>query len=154
MTISLKLDTAAVESLFSEGSEARLQLQQAVINNVVDRMPTNSDLEVYVYNKFIEKQFVDLLTQNHKTVEFNNKMTNAALNSVGQLIDQTFAGVTREAFNQLEKEKFNELQEKLKKSVDQFFLEQQQHIIYQVRKHITIKMEEIVNTVFSEMKPS
>lgn len=151
MTISLKLDTAAVNSLFPEGSEARLQLQQAVINNVVDRMPSNSNLEAYVYDQFIKKQFVDLLTQNNKSVEFNNKMTNSALVTVGKLIDQTFAEATRKAFDQMEKEKINELQEKLKEKVDDFFLDQQQHIIYQIRKNITAKVEQIVNTMFSEI---
>lgn len=38
MTIHLKLDTAAVAALFPEGSEARLELQQGVINQIVNRL--------------------------------------------------------------------------------------------------------------------
>lgn len=41
MSIQLKIDTAALISLFPEGSEVRLELQQAVINevsrNIIDR---------------------------------------------------------------------------------------------------------------------
>lgn len=35
--IELKLDTAALNSLFPEGSEARVQLRQAVVQNFVNR---------------------------------------------------------------------------------------------------------------------
>lgn len=36
--VEIKLDTAAVESLFPEGEQARVDLQQAVINNIVKRI--------------------------------------------------------------------------------------------------------------------
>lgn len=44
--IILKLDTAAVASLFPEGSEARIDLQKAVIANIVDRISQTQALKV------------------------------------------------------------------------------------------------------------
>lgn len=49
--MEIKLDTNAVRSLFPEGSEARVKLQQAVINNIVNEMikvKTNEKLKEHI----------------------------------------------------------------------------------------------------------
>jgi hypothetical protein len=53
MSIQLKLDAAAMAALFPEGSEIRLELQQAVINETVRKIV---DRELSVTRNHIESQ--------------------------------------------------------------------------------------------------
>lgn len=53
MNVELKLDTAAVNALFPEGTEARVALQQAVINNITSNIldkRINEDIREQVRN--------------------------------------------------------------------------------------------------------
>lgn len=53
MSVQIKLDAAAVASLFPEGSEARLELQQAVINETVRKIV---DRELAKTRQLVEAQ--------------------------------------------------------------------------------------------------
>lgn len=60
MTIELKLDTNAVLSLFPEGSEARLDLQRAVVANVVKLVV---DRDIKAVTKTVEYEVRKISTQ-------------------------------------------------------------------------------------------
>lgn len=53
MSIQLKLDATAVAALFPEGSEVRLELQQAVINETVRKLV---DRELSTTRRLVEEQ--------------------------------------------------------------------------------------------------
>lgn len=46
MSIQLKLDTNALASLFPEGSDIQLKLQQAIIQNIADRFLKNKSIDI------------------------------------------------------------------------------------------------------------
>lgn len=63
MTIRLQLDTKAVESLFPEGSEARVDLQQAIVQNMANRLLNESSTEMI--RKIVKEEELSL----HQTLE-------------------------------------------------------------------------------------
>lgn len=60
MSIQLKLDAAAMAALFPEGSDIRLELQQAVINETVRKLV---DRELTATSAFIERQCKSIVEQ-------------------------------------------------------------------------------------------
>lgn len=63
MSIQLKLDAAAMATLFPEGSDIRLELQQAVINEtvrkVIDRELSSTRLHIEAQCKKVVKEALD-----------------------------------------------------------------------------------------------
>lgn len=153
MTIQLKLDTAAVESLFPEGSEARLTLQQAVIQNIVDRMPSSSGMEDFVYQQLIKKQFVDVLMNNTESFAFKQKLEKVTKKVIDDLFDQQIYQVTQTLYNQLRNEKFEQLQQKLDEKLERFFSQHEQNILANAKSVITHRMSAIVQEAFKDLSP-
>jgi len=58
MTMTIKLDAKAVRELFPEGSEARLQLSNAVVAEFVKR-DLQKHIEKVISNSFIDNQFLE-----------------------------------------------------------------------------------------------
>jgi hypothetical protein len=154
MSIILKLDTAAVESLFTEGSEARLQLQHAVIDNIVENMPASSQLEDYVYKQFIKKQFVDVLNSSSDSFHFEERLHNAAKKTVDDMFDEKIYEVTQILHSKMKNEKFDKLEKSLNDKLDSFFKSQESSIILNIKRIIIEKMNSIVTSVFEEMSPT
>ena len=153
MTIQLKLDTSAVESLFPEGSEARLTLQQAVIQNIVDRMPSSSGMEDFVYQQFIKKQFVDVLMNNTESFAFKQKLEKVAKKVIDDLFDQQIYQVIQTLYNQLHNDKFEQLEQKLDKKIEIFFIQHEQNILVNTKSIITRRMSAIVQEAFKDLSP-
>jgi hypothetical protein len=154
MTISLKLDTAALQTLFPEGSEARLELQQAVIANIVEKMPASSQLEDYVYKQFIKKQFVDVLNSSSDSFHFKERLHDAAKKVVNDMFDEQIYTVTQILHSRMRDEKYDKLAQSLNDKLDSFFQRQEKDIIHNIRRIITEKMNNIVAGVFEEMSPT
>ena len=111
--ISLKLDTNAVLSLFPEGSEARVELQNAIIKNVVDSIvgkkvdeKISSLINDYVTYKFpstvelqkiIDKKFEDFVTNKG----WGSPTTNYT--GIKKLADKVKSGVETECETVIEK---------------------------------------------------
>ena len=101
MAVELKLDTAAVVSLFPEGSEVRLKLQQAVINevvkNLIDRRIKELQAEINTRIQSIEnearKAFTDELTRKG----FDRKWGNLVLSDAAKSL---IAEQARSAFSE------------------------------------------------------
>ncbi len=92
--LELKIDTQALNALFPEGSEARLNLQQAVIQNFADRLIKGQGAEAVV--KYLQTNLAPQVKfQIEKTME--EYMTKANW-SRGATINADFAKMVSQEF--------------------------------------------------------
>lgn len=116
--VELKLDTAAVNALFPEGTQARVDLQQAVINNVVTGILSKRIDEVLV--KQIHTAVLDMgletslrtLVQNEleaylKKRSWNTRsdlLTDISKTTVKAAVDQEVKNLSASLFDEIIKE--------------------------------------------------
>ena len=57
ITPKITLDGHALEKLFPPGTQAYLEIKQFAVDQIVNRMAPTPELEAYVHEQFIKKQF-------------------------------------------------------------------------------------------------
>jgi len=155
MDARLVLNGAALERLFPPGTEAFLEIKQYAINQIVDRMAPTADLEAYVHEQFIKKQFIDVLKNQtsgsaYTTCGLSDKARENIKDYVTQLINQQIRSTAKELFAEMEEEALNQFKAEINIRLENFFSDQTTAIIKHCRKFITEKMQKIIQTAIEE----
>lgn len=160
--IQLKLDTNAINSLFPEGTEARLNLQAAVIKNIVDSvvgkkvteeidncivthvsamMPPKHEIE-----KIVQNQFADYI---QKRYTYSN-VFDANYSGIRQIKDVITENVKQQCANLIESIKLDAIDsasKNLKEDEEAFIARVTKNLEVTVRKEIIAR----VNTQFPQI---
>lgn len=91
MTISIKLDAAAVRELFPEGSQARLDLSQSVIAETVRRLPAKSEIQDFT-TRHVLQYFTNSALEKHMN---NQSWGNSLSEKTKQLVQAEAASQFR-----------------------------------------------------------
>lgn len=155
ITPKITLDGHALEKLFPVGTEAYLEIKQYAINQIIDRMAPTADLEAYVHEQFIKKQFIDVLknhtsgTNNHN-YSLSDKARENIKDYITHLINQQIRSIAQELFNEMEEVALNKFKSDINNRLENFFNEQTKVVTNHCRKFITEKMQEIIKTAIED----
>lgn len=149
--IQLKLDTQALNNLFPEGTQARLDLQAAVIKNVVDSvigkrvteevehmvirhvdamMPANHEIE-----KIVQKEFADYI---QKRYAYSNvfESNSGGIRQIKEVIENGVKSQCANLLDSIKTEAINSATENLKADEEAFIARVTTNLEVTVRKEI------------------
>lgn len=149
--IQLKLDTQALNNLFPEGTQARMDLQAAVIKNVVDSvigkrvteeienmvikhvnamMPANHEIE-----KIVHKEFADYI---QKRYAYSNvfEINSGGIRQIKELISENVKTQCAALLDSIKLEAINHASENLKADEEAFIARVTKNLEVTVRKEI------------------
>lgn len=159
--IELKLDTAAVEKLFPEGTELRVNLQQAVVNNIANRAlnrKISHDIDNAI-RKHVQEEcgMFDLTTLVAKDLEKyieksgwkEFKVNDNANTNVRNAVEKKVHEVSDEVFNRLINKAIDDATERAKESIDRKIAYALSNLEGMIAKRLNEKFSAIVDAAIA-----
>lgn len=159
--IELKLDTAAVEKLFPEGTELRVNLQQAVVNNIAKRAlerQVSHDIDNAI-RRHVQQEcgMFDLTNLVSKELEKHLeksgwrdfKVSDNANHIVRNAVEQKVHQVSDEVFNRVINKALEEATERAKESIDRKIAYALNNLDDIIAKHLNAKFSAIVDAAIA-----
>lgn len=149
--VELKLDTAAVEKLFPEGTELRVNLQQAVVNNIAKRAlerQVSHDIDnairrhvqqecgMYDLSEMVKKEL-------EKNIQINgwnqpDTVTDNAANKIRGQVTRHVENLATTEFNKLIDDILDKATERMKASIDRKIAQ----ALLDVDKHVSARLNQ------------
>ena len=167
MSMVIQLDTAAVESLFPEGSEARVQLTNSVIANISSKF-FEKHVPVDVIQKSVLKQYaahyrkeVDALIQSEFNVGevINDGESTTIINAIRERIKSEMDTLAEievvDMLDGLLETRFKRFEERLRSYITSYYVNTQQDKLIDITKQLAVDhVEEVTNMVAKHVQSS